>query len=41
MGVVVLVDWWVSLKSLPPNEAIVALVVNAILGGGGGVTVCW
>jgi hypothetical protein len=31
--VVVVVDWWVSLWSLPPKEAMVALVSKAILGG--------
>lgn len=29
MGVPVVVDWWLSLRSVPPKEAIVALVSKA------------
>jgi len=35
MGVPVVVEGWVSLRSLPPKEVMVALVVKAILAVGG------
>lgn len=31
MGVPVVVDWWVSLRRVPPKEAMVARVSKAIL----------
>lgn len=34
MGVDVVVDWWVSLRMRPPEEAMVASVVNVMMGFG-------
>jgi hypothetical protein len=34
MSQAVVVAEWLSLRSLPPKEAIVAVVLNDILGGG-------